>query len=236
MTELHLPFFYLEELNSNQPDYVLTEETSKHMIQVLRMQKGEQLHLTNGKGLLAKAIITDDHRKKCSVSIDSFVQHDTPQYTVTIAISPLKNNSRFEWFLEKAAEIGVDSIIPLICTRTEKQQLRSDRLQGILNSAMLQSQQTWKCLLHEPMPLKQLVASATPTRKLIAHCLPDRKIQLNRQVMNGNVLILIGPEGDFTQDEINLCIEAGYEAVTLGDNRLRTETAGLVAATLLCIG
>lgn len=236
MNDLHLPFFFLDELNLNQRSYVMSEETSKHMIQVLRMQKREALHLTNGRGLLAQAQITDDHRKRCSVDIDSFIEKETPSYTVTLAISPLKNSSRFEWLLEKAAEIGVGSIIPLICTRTEKEQLRFDRLQGILISAMLQSQQTWKCELHEPIQLKKLIASAKPSRKLVAHCLPQQKNKLTRIETKGEVMILIGPEGDFTAEEIEACIQAGYEPVSLGDTRLRTETAGMVAATLLCIG
>lgn len=234
---MSLPFFFLEDLQENRQEYVLPEETSKHMIQVLRMQVGEKIYLTNGFGLLAVAEIIDAHRKRCMVRMEKLEMMQRPSRQVTIAISPLKNSSRFEWFLEKSAEIGVSNIIPLMCKRTEKQQLRSERLQGILTSAMLQSKQCFACQLSAPTQLKDLIASAMPCRKLIAHCLPQQKNMLNNLIeAHADVLILIGPEGDFTEEEIDCCLKAGYEPVSLGENRLRTETAGMVAAALLCIG
>jgi 16S rRNA (uracil1498-N3)-methyltransferase len=134
-----LPYFFVEDLQSDLVK--LDEDTSKHMISVLRMQKGASVLLTNGKGLKATAIIEDDNRKKCMVSIRQRQEEPLRTQQVAIAISLLKNTTRFEWFLEKATEIGVQEIIPLVCERTEKEKFRSDRMQQILISALLQSQQ-----------------------------------------------------------------------------------------------
>ena len=163
-----LPFFYITDVSSN--NIVLNEETSKHIVQVLRMQNGEQLQLTDGKGNLFTCEITDNNRKRCAVKITKTTNQQRPTSNVTIAISLLKNSSRFEWFLEKATEIGVAEIIPLICTRTEKQSFRHERMNGILISAMLQSQQTWLPVLHEPQPIEKVITSSNYAQKLIAHC------------------------------------------------------------------
>lgn len=231
-----LPFFYIENLATVNGSMVLDEATSKHVVQVLRMHIGEQLQLTNGKGQLVTAQITDDHKKHCSVSVLQTTHQAAPNHHITIAISPVKNNSRFEWFLEKATEIGVTKIIPLICERTEKQHFRMDRMKGILVSAMLQSQQVWLPELTEPMKFKQLIALQNFEQKFIAHCEDENNKQpLTSSLINQstNQLILIGPEGDFTKDEIELAFQNQYQPVALGNTRLRTETAGIVAATLL---
>ena len=231
-----LPFFYVEELV--EKTIVLDEDTSKHMISVLRMQNGDEVLLTDGKGTKAKATITDDNRKKCSVQLLSINKEEAVEPKICIAISIIKNASRFEWFLEKATEIGVSEIIPLICERTEKEKFRYDRMQGILVSAMLQSQQTWLPQLHEPTSFIDVVKHASHQQKFIAHCLPEKKTALTAQLINqpSNQLILIGPEGDFTQKEIKAAMEQGFEPVALGHTSLRTETAGIVAATLLVSG
>lgn len=139
-------------------------------------------------------------------------------------------------FLEKATEIGVSEIIPLVCTRTEKEKFRTDRLQGIITSALLQSQQSWMPLLHEPAAFNQVLASRTDAHKFIAHCLPQEKTELASVAGNQSSIILIGPEGDFTPEEIEAAIANGYRPVALGNTRLRTETAGMVAATIMRIG
>ena len=230
-----LPFFYIEKIDPSASSITLDEDTSKHVVQVLRMQAGEQLQLTDGKGNLFTTEIIDDNRKKCVVKIlrSTNVQRSTTD--VTIAISLIKNSSRFEWFLEKATELGVTQIIPLICERTEKEKFRLDRLKSILVSAMLQSQQCWLPVLHEPTKFNALITEATDQQKFIAHCIDDTKRDLT-DLINGSLsskIILIGPEGDFTEEEIELAIENHYSAVSLGNTRLRTETAGIVAATLL---
>jgi 16S rRNA (uracil1498-N3)-methyltransferase len=230
-----LPFFYEVDLTVSSADVMLDEATSKHMVQVLRMQNGEQLQLTNGKGDLFTAEIKDDNRKKCTVTILSTIKYQPSTINVGIAISPVKNNTRFEWFLEKATEIGVTEIIPLICSRTEKTAFKFDRMKSILVSAMLQSQQCWLPVLHEPTKFNEVVKSSAQQQKFIAHCIDDAKrslSDLNNESLSSKI-ILIGPEGDFTADEIELALQNHFSAVSLGATRLRTETAGIVAATLL---
>ena len=233
------PFFYINEYSSSQKEIVLDEDTSRHVVQVLRMKEGEKLNLTDGKGHLITAEITDGHKKHCSVRIlDSRLTSHVSR-RIIIAISLLKNISRFEWFLEKATEIGVSEIIPLICERTEKQKFRYDRMKGICISAMLQSQQCWIPELHEPKQFNHLaIEQFDNQQKFIAHCdeANDKKqlssfLPINR---NNSSAILIGPEGDFTRDEIRLALENNFVPVSLGETRLRAETAGVVAATLLC--
>ena len=234
-----LPFFYVEDILPSTFSVVLNEETSKHIVQVLRMQNGEQLQLTDGKGNLFLAEITDNNRKKCVVKIVTTTpDNPKPSADTTIAISLIKNANRFEWFLEKATEIGVTAIIPLICSRTEKQHFRQERMQGILISAMLQSQQTWLPVLHAPTKFNEVIKQSTQQQKMIAYCEEEKfKVKLGQQPANQSTaqLILIGPEGDFTAEEIDQALQNNFIAVALGNTRLRTETAGVVAAALLCV-
>lgn len=231
-----LPFFYKEDITADDTIVVLDEDTSKHVVQVLRMENGEQLKLTDGKGNIFTCTVTDNHRKRCAVSIIDRLKTEDQRSKISIAISPVKNNSRFEWFLEKATEIGVTEIIPLVCERTEKQQLKTERLSGILISAMLQSQQAWLPVLSEGKKFTDLIkekAADTSLQKFIAHCEEDKKSLLSEISLSQNSLILIGPEGDFTHKEIELALQSRFEPVSLGETRLRTETAGMVAAVLL---
>lgn len=229
-----LPLFFLAD-DVHDKQVILNEETSRHIIQVLRMQEGAHIQLTNGKGHLLEAEIAEANKKRTIVKIikDQFIPDTNKR--ITMAISPIKNASRFEWFLEKATEICVNEIIPLICQRTEKEKLRTSRLQQILVSAMLQSRQVWLPDLHEPTTFSQLMEKAVYEKKYIAHCEDALKSNLaNESFSNSDsVLILIGPEGDFTPAEISQAQDKGFIPVTLGENRLRTETAGVVAATLL---
>ena len=233
---MKLPLFYKPDLNSNENDVLLDEPTSKHIVQVLRMLAGEQLLLTNGKGNLFTTKIIDDNRKKCRVSILQQLEIPHPKSKITIAISPVKNNTRFEWFLEKATEIGVAEIVPVICDRTEKQHFKWDRMNGILVSAMLQSQQCWLPKLSQPVLFKDLLKQTKPCQRFIAHC-EDAKQKLPLLSMQpfDESIIIIGPEGDFSKAEIESALTFNFKPVALGDTRLRTETAGIVAATLLCI-
>lgn len=215
----------------------LNEANSKHAIQVLRMKVGDQIHLTDGKGHLITATIVNDHRKHCQVSVDFIEPREKQGAEVTIAIALTKNTSRFEWFLEKAAELGVSRIVPLITKRTEKQKFKEDRLQNILVSAMLQSQQTWLLQMTAPVEFDPFITNPeylVAANKYIAHCIEADKQTL--QYSQVPSLILIGPEGDFTSEEIEKALTNGYRPVTLGETRLRTETAGMVAAALLRIG
>lgn len=230
-----LPFFYTDEIKTGATQFVLGEETSKHALQVLRMQNGEQLLLTDGKGNLFTTEIIDDNRKKCAVKILCESVQAAPSKKITIAISLVKNSTRFEWFLEKATEIGVTEMIPLLCSRTEKQFFRHDRMKNILISAMLQSQQCWLPVLHEATRFMELVNKSTVNQKFIAHCEEGEKNQLFQHIStSAHHLVCIGPEGDFTPDEIAAAVQNNFLPVALGNTRLRTETAGVVAAALLC--
>lgn len=235
---MSLPIFYIESAAAVNDVMTLPEEASKHIIQVLRKGIGEQVLLTDGVGNLLTAEIINDHKKKCGVRIAQAQHTPAPGRQLSIAISLLKNASRFEWFLEKATEIGVQSIIPLLCERTEREHFRYDRMKGILVSAMLQSQQSWLPVLHQPVGYEQLfrqVEVISTAQKFIAHCMEDGRKELREEVVHTlpSQIILIGPEGDFTPAEVSLALQHQFIPVTLGNNRLRTETAGVVAATLL---
>ena len=236
---MSLPFFFEENLPT-RPSFALSEDTSRHITQVLRMQKSEQLQVTNGKGQILTAEIISANKKATEVKI---LSSDTRQQStkITIAISLVKNNTRFEWFLEKATEIGVSEIVPLICERTEKEHFRYDRMKGILIGAMLQSQQAWLPLLHEPVKFIELIKKSSHQSKYIAHCTAEEKKHLSNEIyLSGkkalelcDKLILIGPEGDFAKNEIDEALKNNFIPVSLGPTRLRTETAGVVAAVLL---
>src|SRR5688572_17865547 len=244
---MQLPFFYIASIDTASKSIMLDEETSRHIVQVLRMKKGEKLNLTDGKGNLLTAEVTLDHKKHCEVKVidsrhDSYRAPTPNSRLITIAISLLKNTSRFEWFLEKATEIGVSQIIPLICERTEKQKFRFERMQQICISAMLQSQQCWLPVLHKPVAYELLFRQeeiANADQKFIAHCLDGEKKTLlnlhpnNYEGTSAHSLILIGPEGDFTKNEVDLAKRHQFKGVSLGNTRLRAETAGIVAAALL---
>jgi 16S rRNA (uracil1498-N3)-methyltransferase len=232
---MQLPFFYINNYNPAQKEIVLDEDTSKHIVQVLRMKVGEQLNLTDGKGNLFTCSITDNNKKHCAVEVNETRHKVQETRKVFVAISLLKNSNRFEWFLEKATEIGVSEIIPLICERTEKEKFRFDRMQGICISAMLQSQQVWLPVLHEPVEFNKAVEQLTADKKFIAHCSEETiKQPLHSQIhTSAHSLICIGPEGDFTKAEIELALQNNFLPVSLGETRLRTETAGVVAVTLL---
>lgn len=235
---MQLPFFFEENLQVTD-ELTLSEESSKHIVQVLRMHESDRLLITNGKGEVLTGFIIEANKKKTNIKITgrTFSPHPVPK--VSIALSLLKNKNRFEWFLEKATEMGVSEIIPLICRRTEIQHFKYDRMKNILVSAMLQSQQAWLPLLHEPVKFEEKIKTSSHQNKFIAHCMEAGKKQLanetrgNYRIEQSDQLILIGPEGDFTKDEIEMALEHNFIAVSLGETRLRAETAGLVAAVLL---
>ena len=231
---MSLPFFYIEQFPDKQPTFTLNEDTSKHIIQVLRMKSGEQLQLTNGKGEIVTVEIIAEHKKAAEVKVLSTSNIPPRTSNITIAISLIKNTNRFEWFLEKATEIGVAEIIPLICERTEKQNFRYDRMKNILISAMLQSQQAWLPLLHQPTKFSEAIKNSSQQNKFIAHCIEGEKKSFHQHIStSAHQLIFIGPEGDFTKQEIGMAIANNFIPVSLGDTRLRTETAGMVACVLL---
>ena len=236
----NLPFFFIETTDSDSIQ--LDESNSKHIVQVLRMTEGEMINLTDGKGNLITSTIKKADKKKCIVSITGKEKIPSAERKISICISLLKNSNRFEWFLEKATEIGISEIVPLLCKRTEKQNFRMDRMQQILISALIQSRQCWLPILHEPVKFNSFLDGAEGVnayqQKFIAHCIPEEKRNLS-DLLNSNLasqIILIGPEGDFTPDEIEKARQHHFIPVALGETRLRAESAGIVAAALMKLG
>jgi 16S rRNA (uracil1498-N3)-methyltransferase len=221
--------FYAPFIEGN--NFTLDEEESRHCIRTLRLAKDDTLHLTDGKGNLFETTIRDPHPKRCTVEVIS-VQKDYQKRDVKlhIAIAPTKNTARFEWFLEKATEIGIDEITPLICQHSERVQVRVERLEKVLIAAMKQSLKAYLPVLHEPVKFDHFVALPFDGQKFIASCETDLTHKLALQYRKGtNALILIGPEGDFSKEEIVLAEKSGFLPISLGKSRLRTETAGIVA-------
>jgi 16S rRNA (uracil1498-N3)-methyltransferase len=235
---MDLPLFYKENTDDAYNLLTLDEETSKHVVQVLRMGRGDLLRITDGNGRLLTAEIVKDHKKHCEVKIIDSAFSEYPARKISIAISLLKNASRFEWFLEKATEIGIREIIPMICERTEKQHFRYDRMKNICISAMLQSQQVWMPKLPQPIKFNSLFENLQYHQRLIAHCNEGEKRNLSATMepTAGSTLILIGPEGDFTSEEVALAGQNEFRPVSLGETRLRAETAAVVAAAVLALG
>jgi 16S rRNA (uracil1498-N3)-methyltransferase len=225
-----MQIFYAPDITGDS--YILNENESKHLIRVLRMTKGSKVRLIDGMGNMYEGIIIDPDKKKCCIKIISknsdFEKRD---YKLHIAISPVKNNERFEWFIEKVVEIGVDEITPLICKNTEKFGIKTDRINNIIISAMKQSLKAYKPMLNEPISFKEFIDSEYSGKKIIAHCNDtiDRYKVTDVYHKGENICMAIGPEGDFCYDEIEYAIKNGYSSVHLGKSRLRTETAGISA-------
>lgn len=209
----------------------LEEEECRHIVSVMRKKPGDKLWMTDGKGLILETEITETGKKQLFARI-LHTQQTLPrrQARLHLAIAPTKQIERFEWLLEKATETGIDEITPIFCQRSERDTLRTDRLEKILISAMKQSLQAWLPRLNAPVKCKDFLPAAKASQKYICWCasepLPPLHLQLNTQ---SDALILIGPEGDFSETEVAQAHALGFEAVSLGPTRLRTETAGLYA-------
>ncbi|MBM3412158.1 MAG: 16S rRNA (uracil(1498)-N(3))-methyltransferase [Bacteroidetes bacterium] len=230
------PLFYSPTLGLPGTMLELDQDNSRHAIQVLRLIQGSALSITDGKGNWADAVVAMVDRKKCSVTLQAVHQVARPKRSITLAISLLKNSNRFEWLLEKVTELGVTSIIPLRCQRTEKENVRMDRLKSILISALLQSQQAWLPELLAPQSFADLPQwKLAKGANLLAHCENTLRSSLSElsSSLPDQTLIAIGPEGDFTTQEISQALAANFIPVQLGNTRLRTETAGVVAVSLL---
>lgn len=226
-----MQLFYNTTIAKETTQLTFDKVESRHIVKVLRKKEGDALHITNGKGSLFVAEIVVANDKKCTVQI---VEHrhipNNRGYYLHIAIAPTKNNDRMEWFLEKATEIGIDEITPIICDNSERRTVKLQRFQKIVQSAMKQSLQYHLPLLHEPKKFSDFILEEIEGSKYIAHCEDGEKSGLNSMVTPAEtVTILIGPEGDFSSKEIEKAIEKGYKPVSLGENRLRTETAAMVA-------
>lgn len=225
-----LPFFY-EQFES--PEFIqLSEASIHHIVHVLRMKKGEQFWLTNGKGIKCRTSLTEVSKRDCSIEILETVIEEKPTTHFHLAIAFTKNPSRMEWLLEKTTEIGIATITPLITKRSEKIFLKKERFEKILVSAMLQSQQTFLPTLNEPIKFEDFLYTNEEV-KLIAHCIENEKLEMKDELQKAKAtIILIGPEGDFTEEEIQLALSNNFKPVSLGNKRLRTETAGLYACVV----
>lgn len=223
-----MQIFYTPDIVVN-PE--LPEEEAGHCIRVLRLVEGDEILLTDGKGFFYKAAISRAHAKHCEVTIlDSWQQAALWNFRLHIAVAPTKNMDRLEWFAEKATEIGLDAITCLNCRFSERKDVKPARLEKILVSAMKQSQKATLPQLSGMTDFRDFVGQPFDGRKFIAHCEEGIKPLLKGCYHPGeNALILIGPEGDFSPEEIKLALEQGFEPISLGDSRLRTETAALVA-------
>jgi len=225
-----MQLFYNPEINTETETFFFDREESKHIIKVMRKKSDDILFVTNGLGFLFKTQITLASDTKCTVKIVSFEQQDKPKYHLHLAVAPTKMNDRYEWFLEKATEIGISEITPIICDHSERKFIKTDRFEKILQSAMKQSLHYHLPKLNEPVAFKDFVKIKNDGLTFIAHCDETGKKSLKEMLKaNENVTILIGPEGDFSEKEIKTALEQNYTPVTLGNTRLRTETAAIVA-------
>ena len=209
----------------------LNELESKHCIKVLRKVPSDEIKITNGCGDLFTAKITKTTSNKCSFQIIEKIHTQKTTPPLHIAIAPTKNIDRFEFFLEKCTEIGITEITPLLCFHSERKNIKLERLKKIITSACKQSKNYHFPKINDLTPFKNLVNSKY-NHKLIAHCLNDKKIELKNYKINEPTLICIGPEGDFSKDEIELALKNEFQPISLGESRLRTETAGIVACTI----
>ena len=211
--------------------YTLDEPESKHCTRVLRLVKGDLITLVDGHGGLFTAEITDPNPKRCQVNvIQSQLNFGLSAFQVNIAIAPTKNMERIEWFLEKATEIGVTRITPLLCRFSERKEIKHERLEKVMISAMKQSLKAYLPQLDELTKFSNFIHQPFEGQKFIAHCEDQQRDLLKSRIKPGeNYLILIGPEGDFSVEEIEQALNAGFHPVSLGNSRLRTETAGVVA-------
>lgn len=228
-----MQLFYVPNISGTE--ILLDETESKHAIRVLRLQIGNQVEIIDGDGGFYRAQITDANPKKCRLNIvESQKEFGKKDFHLHIAIAPTKNIDRFEWFLEKATEIGINDITPLLTSHSERKVVNPERLEKILVSAMKQSLKAYLPNLNDITPFRQLVTNNKTENKFIAYCDDIQKTHLKDLVAKEkDTLILIGPEGDFSPEEVQLAIENGFSVVSLGSSRLRTETAGIVACNIV---
>ena len=225
-----MQLFYNSNISENDTSFSFDKDESRHIAKVLRKTIGDTLHITNGKGWLFTAEITLADQKHCTVVITSKHLQTKRSYNLHLAVAPTKMNDRYEWFLEKATEIGVASITPIICEHSERKVIKMERFEKIIQSAMKQSLQCYLPKLNAPMAFKDYLNQDFTDQIYIAHCEETDKKSLKSQLKTGSdCTILIGPEGDFSVKEIEMALQHHFIPVTLGETRLRTETAAIAA-------
>jgi len=220
--------FYDPEIEAGAEEFQLNEEESRHACKVLRMKTGDKLHVLNGNGDLFTTEIIDSHAKKCVLKILGVFHEEKPSKEIHIAVAPTKNMDRIEWFVEKATEIGVTEISWILCKNSERKIIKNERLEKIAVSAMKQSKRLYLPQINELISLKDFLKKFP--KGAVAHCFDGREQTVLKEIFQAtNFPILIGPEGDFSLEEVQLIENLDYKGITLGKNRLRTETAALVA-------
>lgn len=227
-----MQLFYNPNISENSKEIAFDKEESRHIVKVLRMKEGDTFKITNGKGSFFNAEITSANPKACLVKIISEEIQQPLPYQLHIVVAPTKLNDRYEWFLEKATEIGITEITPIICDHSERKIIKPERYEKILQSAMKQSLKAYLPILNNAISFKDFINSKKNSAdfKFIAHCEETDKTSLKSVLIpKKKVMILIGPEGDFSSEEIEFAKSNGFVPVTLGESRLRTETAAIVA-------
>lgn len=224
--------FYADDINESMTYFTLSEDESKHCVRVLRMKVGDEVLITNGRGLAFQTRIVSDHPKRCELEIVNYIIEEKQRDNrIHIAVAPTKNIERIEWFVEKATEIGVDEITMLICDNSERDSVKIDRLNKVAISAIKQSLRYTLPIINPPISFDDFVNKTTEESRFIAHCegnMPRQELK-DSIIRNNNIVVVIGPEGDFSQAEIGVAIKKGFKPVSLGNARLRTETAALTA-------
>lgn len=234
-----MQLFYNPNISEGDSEINFDKEESRHIVKVLRMTEGDVLAITNGKGIIFTAEVANASPKTCTATIINSQTHAPLPYCLHMAVAPTKLNDRYEWFLEKATEIGVSAITPVICDHSERKVIKPERYEKILQSAMKQSLKAYLPILNEAIPLGDFIQSQkdSEAQRLIAHCEEDSNETVGNVKKSiktlvkprQDVTILIGPEGDFSPAEIALALDNGFVPISLGNSRLRTETAAVVA-------
>jgi len=231
-----MQLFYLPNLDRNSKKATFSKEESRHLFKVLRKKIDETILITNGKNIFFNGKISSISKNNCEVDILNFEIKDKLDYSLHVVISPLKSNERFEWFLEKASEIGISEITPIICERSERKFINEKRLNKVLVSAMKQSLKAHHPILNPITTLKDFYKNKFDNELFIAHCNETKKeLLINSLKPKTNVTLLIGPEGDFTDNEVNSAINLGFKPVSLGNARFRAETAAIIATHTVSI-
>ena len=232
-----MQLFYAPDMTL--PEYTLSEEESRHAIKVLRLKTGESLHITDGAGNLHRCEVISDSAKHCTVRVvESQTEFEKRPYNLTMAVAPTKNIDRYEWFLEKATEIGVDNFVTLESDHSERRVIKYDREFKVITAAVKQSLKAYHPALEDMVTFKKFVTRDFSGRKFIAHCgdaIVSKSYLASTLAAGEDAVILIGPEGDFSPEEVRLAVENGFEEITLGTQRFRTETAAVMAVAMVAI-
>lgn len=231
-----MQLFYNPNLDHSAAQFVFGLEESKHITKVLRKKEGDILHITNGKGHLFKAEILSADSKRCKAQIIDFEKKHQTKHWLHMVVAPTKLNDRFEWFLEKATEIGINEITPIICKHSERKTIKQERLERVIQSGMKQSLRAYLPKLNPAISFEDYMEKKHEGLLFIAHCQEGEKLDLKRRVApDKDITILIGPEGDFSNSEVKVAYEKGFLPVSLGKSRLRTETAAIVACVTVAL-